>query len=171
MDKKFWQEHYFDRRNWILEHTKDLSCTTIEVFVLLMIDYLNEFSVKITPQILAEYCNLSEKEIDQIVTSLSSKAYLKLNVSKSTIDFVIDDVFTLQKEEPIQVKELFALFEEEFGRVLSQKEFIFLNNWQATYTKKMIIDALREASVLQKYSFEYIDRILIRMKKDEDDRD
>ena len=167
--EQIWKQNYFNRRNWLMENIKNLSCTTSEVLVLLMIDYLNEFQIKITPQNLGEYCNLKEAEIDQIVTSLTSKAYLKLTVTKAGLDFSLDEIFTLPKEEVIEVKELFSLFEEEFGRVLSPKEYRFLNNWKSQYSRKNIINALREASVLQKYNFDYIDRILIRMNKDEND--
>ena len=165
---QLWKQTYFNRRNWLLENIKNLSCTLNEVVVLLMIDFMNEFNIKITPQSLGEYCNLKETEIDQIVTSLTSKAYLKLHVTKSGVEFIIDEVFSLPKKEEFEIQELFSLFEEEFGRPLSQKEYVFLNNWKKKYARKLIVDALREASVLQKYSFDYIDRILIRMKKDED---
>ena len=46
--KKWYQENYFSRRNWILENLSKLKLTGNQAMILLMIDYDNEFRQPIT---------------------------------------------------------------------------------------------------------------------------
>jgi len=57
---------------------------------------------------------------------------------------------------------IFKLFEQEFGRVLSPFEIETINIWidQDDYDIKLIKQALREAVLMSKLNFKYIDRIL-----------
>lgn len=55
---------------------------------------------------------------------------------------------------------LFELFETEFARPLSQREFQLLSDWSELYDEKLISYALREAVIYEKRSFDYIERIL-----------
>lgn len=62
---------------------------------------------------------------------------------------------------------LFALFENEFGRPLSSMENEMIVQWldQDFYGEEMIREALREAVLSGKYNFKYIDRILFEWGK------
>lgn len=72
-----------------------------------------------------------------------------------------------QMQTEIDSKELYQLFEKEFGRPLSPIEIQTLNMWidQDNYKPELIQMALREAVLSQVYSLKYIDRILLSWEK------
>ena len=61
-------------------------------------------------------------------------------------------------------RSLFDTFESEFGRPLSEREMEKLNEWVKSTHKKLIIYALRQASLDEKLSFPYIDKIISNWK-------
>ena len=70
------------------------------------------------------------------------------------------------KEEETE-KNLYTIFESEFGRPLSPIEMETLVMWveDDKYSPELIQMALREAVLSQVYNFKYIDRILINWEK------
>lgn len=62
-------------------------------------------------------------------------------------------------------EELFELFETEFKRPISQVELMRLSDWSREYDQQLIIYALREASINNAFSFNYIDRILCEWQR------
>lgn len=62
------------------------------------------------------------------------------------------------------MKNLFALFEKEFARPISQREMERLSEWLHLYDEELIVLALREALIQGKTSFDYINRILMNWK-------
>ncbi len=62
---------------------------------------------------------------------------------------------------------LFAIFEQEFGRLLSPMECETVNAWldQDHYTEEVILLALKEAVFAGKLSMRYIDRILMEWSR------
>lgn len=73
----------------------------------------------------------------------------------------------MQMQTEIDSKELYQLFEKEFGRPLSPIEIQTLNMWidEDHYKPELIQMALREAVLSQVYSLKYIDRILLNWEK------
>ncbi|MDZ7835831.1 MAG: DnaD domain protein [Alkalibacterium sp.] len=71
------------------------------------------------------------------------------------------------EKEVLASKNLYQLFEEEFGRSLSAMEIQTLNMWidEDKYRPELIEMALREAVLNQVYSLKYIDRILLTWEK------
>src|SRR5699024_4020762 len=67
-----------------------------------------------------------------------------------------------EAEEENEEGKLFLLFEKEFGRPLSPFEIETINIWLDEDKMKptLIISALREAVLMSKLNFKYIDRIL-----------
>lgn len=67
-----------------------------------------------------------------------------------------------ERVEESRTKNLYAIFEEEFGRPLSPIECENLAMWldQDGYSESLIMSALREAVISGKLFFRYIDRIL-----------
>ena len=63
--------------------------------------------------------------------------------------------------------EIFTLFEQEFGRLLSPMECETITMWldDDGHTVEIIKAALKEAVLAQKLSLRYIDRILFEWKK------
>lgn len=60
---------------------------------------------------------------------------------------------------------LFELFETEFKRPLSQVELQRLSDWSREYDQQLIVYSLREASINNAYSFNYIDKILCEWQR------
>ena len=55
---------------------------------------------------------------------------------------------------------LFDAFETEFGRPLNQTEMQFLSDWMKEFDSKLILYALKEASMYRSLNMNYIARIL-----------
>lgn len=64
-------------------------------------------------------------------------------------------------------RDLYAMFETEFGRPLSPIELQTLSMWlyEEQYSADLIALALKEAVLAQAYSFKYIDRVLLNWQK------
>lgn len=71
------------------------------------------------------------------------------------------------KQEEEEEKNLYSIFEAEFGRPLSPIEMDSLIMWteEDNFSTELIQLALREAVLSQVYSFKYIDRILLNWEK------
>lgn len=157
--KKWYQENYFSRRNWILEHLSSLGLTAPQAIVLLVIDYKNEFRESITIESLSESTGVKQSQIDKIITDLCTMGYLKISSGKR-ISYDISGVF--EKPDQTEVSnDIFTVFETEFNRPLSQKETTMIAEWVKTYGEKTVRKALREAIKYNKPNVDYIDRILV----------
>ena len=154
-----YNKSYFNRRNWILENYKDLNLSVLEGLTILMIDFLDEQNESLSLAILSEKLNVSEKEVDTALSSLATKGYLKIEAKDNKIKFNINGIFQ-EKKEKVDLRSIFDLFEEEFGRLLKQNELVELNEWIQKYKEEDIITALRQASIYNKKSFSYIGTIL-----------
>lgn len=66
-----------------------------------------------------------------------------------------------------EVSEMYAMFEQEFGRLLSPLELTNISNWldEDHHSPEMVKAALREAVIAGKLSLRYIDAILLNWKK------
>ncbi len=157
---------YFNRRNYLLEKAEDLNVTQKQLLLLLFIDYCNEYGKDCSMEILASKMHLDPKEIDELLSQLVASGYLKLQTKNRRIFFNIDGIFE-EKPEKTDVRSIFSLFEDEFGRLLKQNELSELNQWLAEYEQNDILYALRQASIYNKKNMNYIRAILQDMKKAE----
>lgn len=162
---KYYQERFFNRRNWILDNIQRLNLNTNETVVILMIDFLNEFQQKIDLDSLSKKCNLSTKIIDETIASLNNKGFINISTKKG-IYFDINNIFETTNNM-IEENNLFDKFETEFHRVLSRRETDLLAEWIRIYDYDKIIAALREAVINDKLHFKYIEAIL--GKKDDNE--
>lgn len=66
-------------------------------------------------------------------------------------------------------KNIFPIFEQEFGRPLSPMECETLSQWldRDRYPQELILAALREAVFCNKVNFRYIDRILLEWQRNQ----
>lgn len=62
-------------------------------------------------------------------------------------------------------RELFTVFEKEFGRPLSPIEFEQINQWVGEHSELLVREALKRAVLLGKYNLKYINSILVEWKK------
>ncbi|WP_417006656.1 DnaD domain-containing protein [Aquibacillus salsiterrae] len=163
----------------LLRNYLQLGLTETEVIVLLQLHcfYIEGNSFP-TPSEIAHFTTLTDQECSQILRKLIQKDLLTIDQIKE--QNVLDEYYTLDKlwsklYEPKQVKQetseethnIFILFEQEFGRPLSPFEIETINIWidEDEQQPSLIKAALREAVLMGKLNFKYIDRILREWKK------
>ena len=157
--KKWYQERYFSRRDWLLENMNRLEISPTQGLILLLIDYYQEGRQVVTMENLAMQCHRDLEEIDAAIDDLVKMDYLVISTKNRKVYFDISGVFEDRPKLEVS-RDLFEVFEGEFGRPLSQKEMIAISQWHQAYDSKTIIKALREAVIQEKLSTSYIDRIL-----------
>lgn len=160
--KKWYQEPFFDRSSWIYENLMHLNLSAEEALVVLMINYLNEKHLKITNDILCKRTGLSFEHLDRVIGLLCSKKYLDIKATSKTVSFQLDGLFEseMSKREASVTPTLYDAFETEFGRPLNQTEMQFLSDWMKEFDSKLILYALKEASMYRSLNMNYIARIL-----------
>ncbi len=138
-----------------------------------------------TPSDFSSRMNLTENEVSQILQRLMQKGYLKIDQASDS-NGVLFEQFSLlplwsavleceigDRNKTVEVKEkeeegqIFHVFEQEFGRLLSPMECETIAMWidQDHHGIEIIKAALKEAVIAQKLSMRYIDRILFEWKK------
>lgn len=159
---KWYEQRYVNRRDWILDHLELLGLTERELVLVLLMDFMNENRMPISIEALAAKTGLKEEEVDEAIALLYAKKYLDIRASGKKVSFRLDGLFDtdVARETNVIDRSLFDLFESEMKRPLTQKDMEAITDWNRTYPKQMVILALREASMYQKVSIPYIDKIL-----------
>ncbi|UOQ42742.1 DnaD domain-containing protein [Halobacillus salinarum] len=132
-----------------------------------------------TPEELAECLSFSSQECSKLLRSLIQKQLLTIEEHKE--EDVLKECYSLEplwerlftyapvKSQSSQEFEenIFPLFEQEFGRPLSPFEIENINIWidEEEQPPVLIKAALREAVLMGKLNFKYIDRILREWKR------
>ncbi|MCP3025889.1 DnaD domain-containing protein [Halobacillus sp. A5] len=132
-----------------------------------------------TPNEITSVTSFTEEECSKILRSLIQKQLLSIE-QKDQEGMVGNECYSLeplweklfqlpkkQKDFSSQPDNLFPLFEQEFGRPLSPFEIENINIWldQEEQEPALIKAALREAVLMGKLNFKYIDRILREWKR------
>ncbi|MFV0560545.1 MAG: DnaD domain protein [Enterococcus sp.] len=133
---------------------------------------------------LAYDMGIKSEQIYQLLNNLVTKGFVKIETQ--TIEGKKVDRYDLfpiyehleqfikhkeqKKEEAskeVEIRNLYRMFEQEFGRPLSPIEFQRIEQWLSDdhYAPTLLELALREAVLNQAYSFNYIDRILLSWEK------
>lgn len=162
--KQFWQESYFNRKNWLMENIVSLNLSEREFMLLMLISFFMEQNRLITTESLSAHSNLSIQDVDDCLSQLCLKQYLQVTFTNGIMSFNMDGIFQ-QKEKDVDALPIFQTFEQEFGRPLTQKELMMLSEWIRKYDNELIIYALREAAIYRKLNIKYIDTILSRWEK------
>lgn len=89
----------------------------------------------------------------------------KLNKTNSIDDEYRFTSIVGKEPSPTSADNLFNSFENEFGRTLSQIEVQEISDFKEEFTDEVILEALKEAVLNQKLSFNYIRAILATWKK------
>lgn len=121
--------------------------------------------------------NLSEKEVLNAIDLLKDKKLLSIDMVKNdkgiieerlNIDSFYEISFSalLEKENKNDDKNLYDIFEQEFGRTLSPIEYEIINGWVSSNIKEeLILGALKEAVFNGVNNLRYIDKILYEWNK------
>ncbi|RHW39289.1 DnaD domain protein [Lysinibacillus yapensis] len=168
------------------QHYKKMKISDDEALLLLhLIAFHDEQNYFPTPSDLTKRLSLSDNDISVKLQRLLQKGFLEITqgidvngivyeryslyplwerlldlLETSSIDQEIQDE---KKEEG----EIFTIFEQEFGRLLSPMEIETISMWLDTdhHSPAIIKEALKEAVLAGKLSLRYIDRILFEWKK------
>lgn len=166
----------------LLIKAKELKINDLQSHLLLIIMTMQDLNIRpINPQTISKLSSLSLKQIDEILLSLLDMHIIdrkqgKLDLSPLYQYLLKEEV---QKEQAV---DLVSIFEDAFGRSLSQRELEIINSFKrAGYHDEMIVDALNEAVKSGVINFRYIEKILenwsrygvnkrfVREKKKEED--
>ena len=164
--KKWYEQNYVSHRDWILDNMENLGLDCNEVVLVLLIDFMNEHHQEIDLEGLSNKLNKSQDELDRVLSTLCARSYLSIFPTSNGSKWSLNGLFEADSERSVKVmdRSLFDTFESEFGRPLSEREMEKLNEWVKSTHKKLIIYALRQASLDEKLSFPYIDKIISNWK-------
>lgn len=175
-----------DTPTLLLMHYKDIGLTNDDLVVLIQLKSFTDKGDRFPDtDVLAKRMHLSKDEAFKSIHQLIQKKVLSIETiqneegkSQDQFSFVLlwEKLFIYLKQQKTdeetrqdenQTKNLYDLFESEFGRPLSPIELQTLNMWidEDHYSTKLIQMALREAVLSQVYSLKYIDRILLNWEK------
>ncbi len=159
---KWYKERYVNHRDWILDHQEVLRLSEKEILIVLMIDFMNEHRLPITIELLAKRTGLEKEDTDDTVSLLCAKKYLDIRASSEGVAFRLDGLFDtdVAGEEGYVNRPVMELFEKELKRPLTQKDLEKISDWTRMYERKLVLLALKEASMYQKATIGYIDKIL-----------
>ncbi len=140
--------------------------------LLLLVYFLNQDNPTLDTNYIKTVTFLEEKEILEGFTLLTEKGLLTIKMSKGKdgkvneeIDLsnvyraIVSDLNTTIKNK--SQKNIFEIFEKEFGRPLSPMEYEMINEWvKSGMNEDLIIGALKEATFSGVSNLRYIDRII-----------
>ncbi|KGX92133.1 chromosome replication initiation protein DnaD [Pontibacillus halophilus JSM 076056 = DSM 19796] len=160
-----------------------LDLTEADVMLLLHIHRFQTQGIDFpTPTELAESMTFDEQQCSEVLRKLIQKGYMSIEQTHTDNGrlvevYSLDGLWeALMQDEPApqqtteteeEQPNLFVLFEKEFGRPISPFEIETINIWldEDKQEPALIKAALREAVLMGKLNFKYIDRILREWKK------
>lgn len=159
---KWYEEKYVNHRDWVLDHLELLGLSAEETVMVMLIDFMNQHGTEITMEVLSAKSGLSMEDTDRVISLLCAKQYLEIRASSRNVSFLLNGLFETDTARTRRVMDtpLFETFEKEFGRPLNSMEMQKISEWNRTADRKMIILALREASMYQKLSLPYVETVL-----------
>lgn len=152
----------------LLKNYRHLNITEKELVILIY--YLNQTEMVYNPEAVSNYLNFKTAEVMEIVASLQNKNVITIDVCNEKgkhAEYVnIDNLYhkiglIFTEKVGDEKKNVFAVFEEEFGRTLSPTEYEIIAAWQEQkIPDELILTALKEAVYNGVRSLRYIDAIL-----------
>lgn len=171
-----------DWRMILVDNYKKLGLNENELSIILVTNSLIQKGVNfITPDIIALKMTLDFQEIDSCFTNLIKKEVLTLSgtnniqISIEPLKKRLVEIFyeELKKETDVpssrEQNDIFVLFENEFGRALSQFEVNTIKDWfDQGNSIATIKEALNVATLAKVKTVRYIDKILLEWKRREE---
>ncbi|MBR2760762.1 MAG: DnaD domain protein [Solobacterium sp.] len=159
---KWYDQHFVNRRDWILDHLEQLGLSHQETVMVLVIDFMNENRLPISIESLHAKTGMSTDEVNEVISLLCAKKYLEIRASAKRVSFLLNGLFETDtaREANVLDTSLFELFESVFKRPLTQREMEQISEWNRIYDKRMIILALKEAGMYQALKMPYVAKVL-----------
>jgi len=166
--KKWYQEIYFNKRDWIIANLEFLNLSPDELCIVLLIDYFNSIKQITSVELLVKKSSMSIDRVNDVLELLQRKSYLEILPTPKGPVFKLDNLFEtkIAKSEIIANNKVLDLFQSELGKPLTRNEVQKINEWSKIYDQKLIIYALREASINKVLNINYVSGILNKWKKE-----
>lgn len=151
-----------DFQKLLILKAKKMKISDEECYLLLLIMTLDEIGVKpITPSQISRICSLSIQKIDDILMSLVDKHWIARQSGSLNLKPLQNLLLEQSDTQETKDIDLVSVFEDAFGRSLSQREIQLINSLKCQgYSDEMIIDALNESVKSGVITFRYIEKIL-----------
>lgn len=163
---------------YLLKNYKKLKIELNE-FIFLMYLYNKDDNMIFDPAKFSNDLGLTLEEAMKIVSNLSDKNYLKVEVVKNEKGIMeeiinLEDLYSkisLLLVEDINTNDssksnIFEIIEKEFGRTLSPMEYEIIKAWlDSNISEELINEALKEATFNGVSNLRYIDKILYEWGK------
>ncbi len=170
MPRSFLNQFKFALTECELKQIKKLNLSLNSI--LLLIYFINQNKSMLNIEELNKMFELTEEEIMIAFNDLISRQLIEIKMNKNVnkkIEEIIDlspfynlienDYKEVKKET--KAKEIFNIFESEFGRTLSPMEFELIDGWlKSGVNEELLIGALKEATFNGVRNFRYIDKII-----------
>lgn len=161
----------------LFNNYKRLNIDEEELIIIMLIISLGN-KIEYNPDIFVKELNIDKHRVMCLISSLTSKNILSLEVIKNgrkteeyiSLTLLYDKLLNIVKdvgEDEVKVdNSIFNVFENELGRLLSPMELEQIKEWVTTYKNdELIIAALKEAVLNGVSNFRYIDTILNEWNK------
>ncbi len=170
----------------LLRHYKDLNISNDELVLILQLkSYMDKGDLFPSTDKIAKSMHMTEQNVFKAIHQLIQKKILFIDTKKDasgrtedtySLDLLWErliihlkqqETTKMQHVEQEQTKNIYSMFEAEFGRSLTPIETETLVAWieDDHYHVDLIKLALKEAVLNQVYSMKYIDRILLSWEK------
>ena len=171
-----------DYRYLLVDNYKSLGLNEYDLAVILLVDnILKKENVLITPELLALKMNLRVKEIDTLLTSLSSRGFIEYvplnNTLVTSLKPLYDKIIALFKEDILRIHEdnsnremkeelsnVYLLVQKELERSLSPIEFEKVRDWISQGIKEnIILECIHECqNKHKKVTINQIDKAILK---------
>ena len=169
-DRKWFKALYVNQIELAITLFPRLSLTCEELMVVIAILFLQKNDEIISVATISRQTKLTKERINEILAVLTNKEYLIIRTRNNKIEFNLDGLFQEENEKITDLdNNLFTLFEQEFGRVLTQNEIQMLVFLKDNYSQEQIENALRKALNNEVRSINYVAKILSKSEKKDDD--
>lgn len=163
------KEPYVFLPKLLLENYQTLKISEKQVLILIVL--LNEKESIYNPGKISTVLKMPLNRVLDMINDLMNKDILKIEVRKvgriREEHIVLDPLykklafFMVQEEEVKEKKDIYSVFEKEFGRTLSPMEYEIITGWiDKNYKEELILLALKEAVFNHVSSLSYVERIL-----------
>lgn len=164
----------------LIKDYQNLNLSEVDLMVVLQLVRLQSTG-ELLPSFdeIAKYMSINSNDVSNVLKKLRNQGLLKIDQFEDSQSVVqewysitplIEKLYDVdEQEEQLKDEEgkLFRLFEQEFARALSPIEIETISYWldEDQFKPALIKAALREAVLMGKLNFRYIDRILNEWKK------
>ncbi|MCF7924437.1 MAG: DnaD domain protein [Candidatus Izimaplasma sp.] len=192
--KNLIKDQLLDFDKLLKKNYRHIGLTEIEAFFLMELYSLKEKGIKsLNPKKLVKNLSLSEKEATDLLDSMMQRNYLSFDIKENkngkmtesfsldqTIKKIVDyyknqinkDIVNTEKKHETDENEIAEILETQLQRQLKPLEIEVIIKWikDYNYNKDQIKDAIIDSVKSGKISISYIDGVLLKKKRNKDDK-